>query len=380
MSVFKEYGYMNNWDVSAISGDAKYRVIDADGAIQSILIESEPYLGKATEVFAYIGVPQVKNQTVPGMVCVHGGGGEAFKQWVEMWVARGYAAIAMDLSGRDGDGNRLLNGGPEQNHEAKFSTRLSWQDMWTYHAVAAVIRSRSILADLPSVDSARIGITGISWGGYVTCIAAGVDKGFACAIPIYGCGFLQHGSADDWMKIFADMTNAQRQSWHDHCDPSVYLGNVRAPMLFVSGTNDFAYPVNILEMSCALPVGDVTRCVRVGMGHGHESGWAPKEIGIFADQHLMNGTPLAKIGACEVAEHSLKAAFTASLAISHGYLLYTKCSGRWQDRKWHAAPAAIGNGVVEAELPEDVSACYLAIEDERGAYVSSPCATLPSND
>jgi hypothetical protein len=93
----------------------------------------------------------------------------------------------------------------------------------------------------------------------------------------------------------------------------VYLRNAKLPMLFVSGTNDFAYPINILEMSCALPSGVVTRCVRVGMAHGHEPGWAPREIGIFADQHLMNGVPLPVIGACRYSQDLLEGSFSSRL-------------------------------------------------------------------
>lgn len=39
-------------------------------------------------------------EKVPGMVLVHGGGGTAFEDWVQLWVQRGYAAIAMDTCGQ----------------------------------------------------------------------------------------------------------------------------------------------------------------------------------------------------------------------------------------------------------------------------------------
>ncbi len=367
---------MCNWNLEALSRDVRCNVIDADGPVRGVLYEGERFRGRPTEIFAYLGVPETGRVPAPGIVCVHGGGGKAYRQWVELWMQRGYAAIAMDLGGRDARGNRLPNGGPEQDFAAKFDTSVPWQDMWTYHAVAAVIRANSILRGLPSVDASRIGITGISWGGYVTCVAAGVDTRFACAIPVYGCGFLQHGSAAEWMKIFARMTAAERQVWHDRCDPSVYLGKATMPMLFVTGTNDFAYPLNILEETCALPAGSVTRCVRVAMAHGHEPGWAPVEIGIFADQHLAGGTPLPSICPRECAPGSLRARFTSALPIRNAHLAYTPSRTRWQDRKWHTAPASLRDGVVVASLPENVSACFLALEDERGAWVSSPCQEL----
>ncbi|MDP2990802.1 MAG: hypothetical protein Q8O57_09600, partial [Kiritimatiellota bacterium] len=58
--------------------------------------------------------------------------------------------------------------------------------------------------------------------------------------------------------------------------------------------------------------------------------------------------------------------------IKDAMLLYTTNRGRWQDRKWSSASARMIAGYVRAELPEDVAVCYLAIEDDHGAYASSP--------
>lgn len=363
---------MNTWDITPLTTNVTYRIVEDDGAIQSILFENEPYQGKPTEVFAYLGVPKGQGKTVPGMVCLHGGGGTAFKEWVALWNQRGYAAIAIDFGGRGGDGNRLPNGGPEQDHEAKFSTTAPWEDMWTYHAISAVIRANTLLRSLPSVDAARIGITGISWGGYLTCIAAGLDPRFACAIPVYGCGFLQRNSADVWMTIFAEMTPEQRATWHARCDPSMYLPQATAPMLFVSGTNDFAYPLDSLEQSCALPKGPVTRCVRRAMPHSHQDGWAPAEIHLFTEQHLNKGEPLPTILPSVQADDTLRSEFRSVRPVRQAYLLYTTDRTKQLDREWHQTPAIINQGSIEATLPPNVSACFLALEDDRGAYVSSP--------
>ena len=32
-------------------------------------------------------------------------------------------------------------------------------------------------------------MTGISWGGYLTCLVASLDSRFIAAAPVYGCGF-----------------------------------------------------------------------------------------------------------------------------------------------------------------------------------------------
>ena len=60
-----------------------------------------------------------------------------------MYARRGYAAIAMDLGGKIGEGKemkRLPDGGPPQDDHTKFRLPdLPDKDQWTYHAVADVI-------------------------------------------------------------------------------------------------------------------------------------------------------------------------------------------------------------------------------------------------
>src|SRR6185503_15401841 len=139
---------------------------------------------------------------------------------------------------------RLPDGGPDQNDAAKFRdfTEADVRDMWSYHAVAAVIRGHSLLASLPEVDPRRIGITGISWGGYLTCIVAGLDHRLKVAVPVYGCGFL--GENGYWKNTSLPKLRPEtRDLWLQEFDPSQYLGDVRCPILFLNGSNDFAYPL-----------------------------------------------------------------------------------------------------------------------------------------
>lgn len=284
---------MTKFNLEKLYKCPEYRIVNENKGIKEIFYENEAYLGKKTEVFAYIGVPDNVKAPVPAMVCIHGGGGKAFKEWVELWNARGYAAIAMDLAGKDQDETRHPFSGPDQTREDKFDPSPDWDNIWTNHAICAVIRAHSIVRSLPEVDTEKTGITGISWGGYLTCCTSGVDKRFKLAVPVYGCGFLQDNSAEDWMKIFEEMTPEKKKWWHENCDPSVYLKHSKMPMLFVTGTNDFAYPLDSLRKSCIEPQGNVQTCIRLEMEHGHIQGWEPKEIGIYADSILKNSTPLA---------------------------------------------------------------------------------------
>lgn len=360
-----------NWDLDHLLQAPARDTVARHGTIRELYYDNESYRGRPSRVFAYLGVPETETP-VPGMVLLHGGGGRAFRNWVELWNARGYAAIAMDFGGCGPDGERHAWAGPRQDHPAKFDLARGWHELWTYHAIAAALRAHTILANEPQVDASRIGATGISWGGYLTCILAGVDPRLRLAVPVYGCGFLQDNSADDWLKIFAEMTPEQRREWHDLCDPSQYLPNASLPMLFVTGTNDFAYPLDSLAKSAARVPVPPQFCVRLNMPHGHEAGWNPTEIARFTD-HLLNNKPaLPSFGEVTLSDRLATCPVAAESGLAQTWLLHTADSGRWQERKWLQTPAPCADGVIQAKLPEHTTAWFLAAEDQTGAYASTP--------
>ncbi|MFT7173600.1 MAG: cephalosporin-C deacetylase-like acetyl esterase, partial [Paracoccaceae bacterium] len=140
------------WDVEALSKPPTHEWLQEDSPVKSLTYRGLPYKGKPTSVFAYyasptsFGIKADKSGKFPTLVLIHGGGGKAFSQWVELWAKRGYAAIAMDHSGRGPDGKRLPDGGPEQGHEQKFATiDEPHENQWSYHAVANVLLAHSLV-------------------------------------------------------------------------------------------------------------------------------------------------------------------------------------------------------------------------------------------
>ena len=234
-------GQVGPWDVTALKNTVpEMRWVDRDGPVHSLLYAGEPYQGHATEVFAFyaslatIGKTTTAHKKFPGVVLIHGGGGTAFAEWAMLWAQRGYAAIAMDLSGRRPDTHaRLPNGGPEQGHADKFdSIGGETADDWPFHAVASVIRAHSLLRSIDEVDADRTAVTGISWGGYTTCLVASLDDRFKAAVPVYGCGFLFEG--ESVQKPSIDRLGDRRQQWIDTYDPAWLLPRCRVPILLVN--------------------------------------------------------------------------------------------------------------------------------------------------
>lgn len=166
--------------------------------------------------------------------------------------------------------------------------------MWTYHAVADVVLGHNLLRSLPEIDKNRIGVTGISWGGYLTCIVAGLDHRLKAAVPVYGCGFLQDNSV--WKESRLDRkTSEARSRWVNTYDPSTYLAGVKCPILFLNGTNDFAYPMDSYQKCFDLVPGAKTLSVRVRLPHGHI--WTFGEVDAFVDSQLRGGEALPVLGA-----------------------------------------------------------------------------------
>ena len=355
--------------MAALRKPPEFEVVERKGNHTSLYYECEPYEGKTTRVFAYLAYPKKAEGRSPGIVLVHGGGGKAFPEWAQMWAERGYVALAMDLEGHGPDGKTSVEPWPAE----RFALT-EVKGMWNYHAVAAVVRGVSLLASLPEVDPKRIGITGISWGGYLTCIVAGLDGRLKVAVPVYGCGFIYESST--WIETFRDMPEKQRETWIANFDPSRYLPHCKIPVLFVNGTNDGAYFLDAYQRSYRL-VRKRTLCVKVNMPHSHPDGWAPVEIGLFIDHVLKGGEPLASIRSAKREGTSVEVRFASKTPVEKAALHYTTDTGPWPQRKWQTIEAKLSRSAASAELPPSRPITYfVTLTDSRGATVSTEHETL----
>lgn len=375
------------WNLAELSRPPDFEWIDKQGPVRSLFYKGEPYQGHSTRVFAYYATPGTlagdteKDRDLPAVVLVHGGGGTAFRDWAELWAKRGYAAIAMDLAGRrplEGkdahakeNRERLPDGGPDQGVPEKFGNiDRPPGEQWPYHAVADVLLAHSLIRSFPEVDADRTAVTGISWGGYLTCIVAGVDSRFRAAVPVYGCGFLQHHSA--WENQFSRMTPAQRRRWQTLWDPAQYLPAASMPILFINGTNDFAYPLDSYMKSYDAVPGEKQIRITVKMRHSHPAGWAPEEIGLFVDQHLRGGRPLPAVETPVVQDGQVRLATSGPTKVVAAELHWTTDSGPMNERGWQSSPASVSEGAVAcAAPPAEALAWFVTVTDGRGATVSS---------
>jgi dienelactone hydrolase len=357
--------------------------------IQALFYAGLPWRGRPTRVFAWLGIPEGARRgeiEVPGMVLIHGGGGTAFRDWVALWMARGYAAIAMDTCGalpEPADAQprpRHPHGGPPGWSQACFAqVDEDPRDQWPCHAVAAAVLGHSLLRAQPGVDPDRIGVTGVSWGGFLACLVAGTDHRFRLAAPVYGCG---HYRGTVFAEDLRQIGEARARRWLELWDPTHFLADVRMPMLWLNGTNDFAYWLPAWQVSHRrIDPALRTLALRVRMPHGHGGpGEKPPEIAVQADALFRGGEPLARIVAQESANGELRVAFASSRPIVRAELNFTAdAEAPWPQRQWHTLPAHLGTGEAVATVPPEAVCHCLNLVDDRGCVVSGEVLGMASS-
>ncbi len=354
--------------------------------LKGLFFESVPFNGTPTRVFAWLGLPEgaAADQPVPGVVLVHGGGGSAFARWVRWWNQRGFAAIAMDTCGAMSLPNTGPQGSaawPRHSHSGPAGwggwNQAEWApaDQWCYHAAAAVVKAHSLLAACPEVDANHIGLTGISWGGYLTCLVAGLDPRFKAAAPVYGCGHV--GDESTWTEtgVFEQLTEEQAAFWRANFDPVRVLPRAKLPMLWLTGTNDFAYWPPAWQKSIDCAPGPHQLCMKVRWPHGHiPEAEETNEILAFFNAHLAAGPAMLGIGIPAIANGRIAAAYGSERPLRAATLVVTPDHGRWPAREWHALPAEIDphNRQVVAQLPEGATAAFLSLLADDWLTTTSP--------
>ena len=395
---------LKRWDMERLGTPPAFQWVDSESVVRSMLYQGEDYQGHPTEVFAYYASPHTLAGRspaagnlrlagkLPGIVLLHGGGGTAFSEWVEKWARRGYAAIAMDLGGRrpappefdsvtgqvvkrfdyvQEKRTRVAKAGPRDDHMAKFqNVNDDPTDDWQFHAVSAAIRAHSLLRSLPEVDAERTAVTGISWGGYLTCLVASVDSRFKAAVPVYGCGYLYDGESVQ-RPMIDRLSPTQRDEWIRLHDPSRFLPHCRVPMFFVNGTNDKHYPLRSYARTYELVTVPVTLRIEAGMRHSHGHGWAPIEIGRFVDHHLLKKPAMIELAKPEFRADRVSAAFTSPQPPKHAVLQYTCDDGPMVERNWEKRDATVANGQVFTTVPETATVWCLAVTGQGGAMVTT---------
>jgi dienelactone hydrolase len=343
----------------------------APGDTAAIYFDALAYQGTPTRVYAWLGIPGEASaqNPVPGVVLVHGGGGTAFREWVEKWQARGYAAIAIAVEGQTDEriGTSVRpriwkkHAWPGPSRKGIYTDSAEpITDQWMYHAVADTVLANSLMRSLPEVDAARVGIMGVSWGGIITSTVIGIDTRFAFAIPTYGCGHL-HRMDNQYSRALAD--NELFQSvW----DPALRIQRATMPALWLSWPGDKHFSLDAQAATYRAAPGARMVSLVPGMRHSNPAAWVRPESYAFADSIVKTGRPWCVQTSVLAEGGSISVEFNCSKPLFSASLLATSGSGHTGNRDWVETTARLtrgpeGNWQVTADLPPGTSGWFVNV-------------------
>jgi dienelactone hydrolase len=340
--------------------------------IKAVFFNSVEYEERTLKVFAYIGFPEEtsKDCKVPGVVCVHGGGGTAYIQWVKEWNDRGYAAIAIDTEGGvpDNNGNasvHLENGGKARTSYSDQNDSI--EDQWMYQATAAVICANSLLRSFDNIDKGKIGITGVSWGAVIMSIVLGYDDRYSFGIPVYGCLSLD-GTAGAFGFTYNTYKRAAKL-W-DTIKPLSYS---TTPVLWINGDLDVHFTIDATTRCYMLSLNNNFISIRHNLEHSHQKAWNIQEVYAFANSICKNDIRLVRCKTYANFENDeIEFDVPDGIYIETAKIYYNYNESLSSEDVWYFNNVKIiGNKVVNISLPNEANSYYVEIIDNRGYITSS---------
>ncbi len=201
------------------------------------LVHYKSFDGKTISAFVWMPFNLRRDGTAPGVVLPHGGPTgqtvDYFNRDAAALASRGYVCIAPNVRGSTGYGmafqeanKKDLGGGDLQD------------EVYAAH----------FLVDTGYVDTKKIGITGGSYGGYMTLMAIGKTPDvWAAAVEEYGIinwlTMLQH--EDPLLQQYEESLlgdPAKDRKIYEADSPITYIRNEKAPLLVLQGDNDIRVP------------------------------------------------------------------------------------------------------------------------------------------
>lgn len=193
------------------------------------------WLGRSCAAYVERVVPS-KGQPVPGIIHCVGATQKVTLEDQLFWARHGYACATFDWQIAD-----VPDRHPER--ASRWPREVVSQSHAQQHLEQAVLpialqtamATLGWLASHPQVDGDRMGMSGISWGGYLTWVTAAYDKRIKAIVPVYGCGIL---GAEEPVGT-SPYSDEVRNYWKTHWDPPSLVSRQTAPVAYLSGTNDF---------------------------------------------------------------------------------------------------------------------------------------------
>ena len=177
--------------------DATAETVAEDGVHRALHLSYVNSLGETLTGTALVPLDPSADR-IPGVVCMHGTGGTManvlagrleidpesgqLRGWGRELANRGYATISISLKGS------VVRRGTEEAWEEEAKLLEAYGRPHAGIVAEETLLAARVLADLPGVDGARIGLTGMSLGGMATWTAMACDPTIRAGAAV--CGVL----------------------------------------------------------------------------------------------------------------------------------------------------------------------------------------------
>jgi dipeptidyl aminopeptidase/acylaminoacyl peptidase len=213
----------------------------------SHLVHYKSFDGKVISAFLWVPYNLKRDGANPGIVLPHGGPTgqtlDSFSRGVIALVSRGYVVVAPNVRGSTGYGIDF------QNANVKDLGGGDLEDE---------VAGANFMVATGYVDAKKIGITGGSYGGFMTLMAVGKQPDlWAAAVEQYGIinwyTMLQHEDPflQEYEKSLLGDPEKDR-AVYENASPIKFLRNAKAPLLVLQGENDIRVPKEEAEQVVAI--------------------------------------------------------------------------------------------------------------------------------
>jgi dipeptidyl aminopeptidase/acylaminoacyl peptidase len=196
-------------------------------------------VGDSTEVEGWLIPPvgYLPGRSYPMVLKIHGGPhsayGNTFFPTFHVLSAAGFFVLYANPRGSDGYG-----------HDFRFATRGKWGQMDTEDFLQGV---ETALARYPDIDTNRVGVSGGSYGGFMTNWLTATTDRFSAAVTSRSIANWESwwGTSDAQGLTEYEFYGApwERRDLYRRLSPISYVENVRAPTLIIHSENDYRTPV-----------------------------------------------------------------------------------------------------------------------------------------
>ena len=221
--------------------------------------------GQEVIIYGILAKP-VRAGRYPGVLMVHGGGGcadQVFDQVFD-WAKLGYVSFCQDEPGICSLKHRSL--GPPAIFVRTIADANSLSSFSVYDGIVAALNGLRMLRSQADVDTSRVGVTGGSWGGYMTTMVSGLagDR-IKASFSHYGCGYYDLGS--HWSSAIEQMSAEQRLQWLENFDAGRKASQITSHFMLTSPTNDWYFWPGAMMATYNAIRSDKNFCIAANANH-----------------------------------------------------------------------------------------------------------------